>query len=67
MLTAQLIFLVNKLQEECFFVLERDQLLIVTTTLHYKGSSVTGMARKLMIVDLEVELGYLIFFLHLGE
>jgi hypothetical protein len=57
----------SSLQEECFSVLERDQLLIIRTTLHCKGSSVMGMVRTLIIVDLEVEQKYLIFFLHLGE
>jgi hypothetical protein len=32
------------------------QLLRPTITLHYKGNSVVDMVRKLMIVDLEVEL-----------
>uniref|UniRef100_A0A453HPF3 ethanolamine-phosphate cytidylyltransferase n=1 Tax=Aegilops tauschii subsp. strangulata TaxID=200361 RepID=A0A453HPF3_AEGTS len=52
--------------EECFFVLERDQFLIIRATLHYKDSSVMGMVRILMIVDLEMEQKYLIFFPHLG-
>jgi hypothetical protein len=48
-------------------VLERDHLLIPTIILRYKGNSVVDMVRKLMIVDLEVELEYLISFPHLGE
>ena len=48
-------------------MLERDHLLMPTITLRYKGNSVVDMVRKLMIVDLEVELEYLISFLHLGE
>jgi len=55
------------LLDGCFFVLERDHLLMPTITLRYKGNSVVDMVRKLMIVDLEVELEYLISFLHLGE
>jgi hypothetical protein len=47
-------------------VLERDHLMHITTR-HYKGSSVVDMVRKLMILDLELEQEYLIFFPHLGE
>uniref|UniRef100_A0A0A9CXM4 Similar to Os11g0123400 n=1 Tax=Arundo donax TaxID=35708 RepID=A0A0A9CXM4_ARUDO len=53
--------------EECSFVLERDHPPMPEITLRYKGSSVVGMVRRLMIVDLEVGLEYLIFFLHRGE
>jgi hypothetical protein len=48
-------------------VLERGRFLTPTKILRYKGSSAVDMARKLMMVDLEVGLEYLIFFLHLGE
>lgn len=46
---------------------ERDPLVTVTVILPCKDSSVMVMGKNLMMVDLEVELVYLIFYLHLVE
>jgi hypothetical protein len=58
---------VSTWQEECFFVLNTDDFPNPTITLHNKGSSVVNMARKLMMVYLEVGLEYPIFFIQWGE